>query len=272
MIIINDKIKNNEIFEIIILESMPDGNIYCNILLKLYLKSLKNEGKLMLKEHIPYNLNMLSTITRHQIGTVEKAINIFKELGLLEVLDNGAIYMLDMQNYIGKTSSEGERKRKYRQRIDQELGQCPKLVRNLSENRPPELEKEKEKEKEIPLLSPLPIFEKNYQNENLKKIGEGAFKNWKQIANNKEIGFTNDEWGAVKLYATAKPSLPPHIIEIQLIQLDKWAQEGLDIIDSLLQSSSTKTLIKPHATIVRDGKDKRLYGKVVTDLRLKQIT
>ena len=30
--------------EMIILESMPDGYIYSNILLKLYLRSLKNEG------------------------------------------------------------------------------------------------------------------------------------------------------------------------------------------------------------------------------------
>ena len=37
---------------IVLLESMPDGILYSNILLKLYLKSLKNGGKLQLDEHI----------------------------------------------------------------------------------------------------------------------------------------------------------------------------------------------------------------------------
>ncbi|EMW5712290.1 TPA: phage replisome organizer N-terminal domain-containing protein, partial [Enterococcus faecium] len=32
--------------EMVLLESMPDGYIYSNILLKLYLRSLKHEGKL----------------------------------------------------------------------------------------------------------------------------------------------------------------------------------------------------------------------------------
>ena len=39
---------------IVLLESMPDGILYSNILLKLYLKSLKNGGKLQLDENIPY--------------------------------------------------------------------------------------------------------------------------------------------------------------------------------------------------------------------------
>ena len=36
---------------IVLLESMQDGVIYSNILLKLYLKSLKNGGKLQLDEN-----------------------------------------------------------------------------------------------------------------------------------------------------------------------------------------------------------------------------
>jgi predicted phage replisome organizer len=49
--------------DIAILESMPDGILYSNILLKLYLRSLKNNGKLMFNDRIPYNAQMLSTIT-----------------------------------------------------------------------------------------------------------------------------------------------------------------------------------------------------------------
>ena len=60
--------------EMKILESMQDGYMYSNILLKLYLKSLRNDGKLMFNERIPYNSQMLATITGHQVGTIEKAM------------------------------------------------------------------------------------------------------------------------------------------------------------------------------------------------------
>ena len=96
---------------IVLLEDMKDGILYSNILLKLYLKSLKNGGKLQLDEHIPYTAQMIATLTRHQIGTVERALEIFRQLGLVEQLDSGAFYMTDIELMIGQSSSEAERKR-----------------------------------------------------------------------------------------------------------------------------------------------------------------
>lgn len=104
----------------LLLESMPDGYLFSNILLKLYLRSLKDNGRLMLNGRIPYNPQMIATVTRHQVGTVEKALRTFAELGLIEVLDNGAIYMADIQNYIGKSTTEADRKRVYREKISAE--------------------------------------------------------------------------------------------------------------------------------------------------------
>lgn len=106
--------------ELKILQAMPDGYIYSDILLKLYLKSLRSDGRLMYKGIIPYTPSILATLTNHQIGTVEKALNIFKDLGLIEILDNGAIYMLDIQNFIGKSSTEADRQREYQKRIRSE--------------------------------------------------------------------------------------------------------------------------------------------------------
>ena len=70
------KLKENYFDEdaIVLLESMQDGILYSNILLKLYLKSLKNGGKLQLDENIPYTAQMIATITRQQVGTVERAL------------------------------------------------------------------------------------------------------------------------------------------------------------------------------------------------------
>lgn len=116
------KLKENffEDEKIIMLESLPDGMLYSNILMKLYLRSLKREGKLMISDRIPYNPVALSQITRHSVGDVEKAIKVLQELELIEILDNGAIYMLDIQNFIGKSSTEADRIREYRKKIDDE--------------------------------------------------------------------------------------------------------------------------------------------------------
>ncbi|WP_171313905.1 phage replisome organizer N-terminal domain-containing protein [Enterococcus cecorum] len=109
--------------EIIILESMEKGYLYSNILLKLYLRSLKNEGKLMFNDRIPFNIDMLSRVTRHSENDVEQALRIFEELKLVEILDNGAIFMSDIQNFIGKTTTEADRKKAYRRRINAEKEQ-----------------------------------------------------------------------------------------------------------------------------------------------------
>ena len=140
--------------EMIILENMDngDGIIYSNILLKLYLRSLKYEGRLMFNERIPFNPQMLSTIVRHPVGVVEKALKAFVDLGLVEVMDNGAIYMLDIQNFIGKTTTEADRIKAYRSKINKEKGlvsnDTQKLVQ-MYDKSTPELELEIERELKI---------------------------------------------------------------------------------------------------------------------------
>ena len=133
---------------IVLLEDMKDGILYSNILLKLYLKSLKNGGKLQLDEHIPYTAQMIATLTRHQIGTVERALEIFRQLGLVEQLDSGAFYMTDIELMIGQSSTEAERKRAAR--LENKALLPPRTKGgHLSDIRPPEIEIELEKEIEI---------------------------------------------------------------------------------------------------------------------------
>ena len=187
--------------ELKILESMKDGYLYSNILLKLYLRSLKNDGKLVVNDRIPYNAEMLASVTGHQIGTVKQALSIFKELGLIDVLENGAIYMLDIQNFIGRGSSEADRKREYRQRIETDRTN----VRQISDKTPPEIELEIEKEIdssakstttkrkrfEKPTISDIEQYciERNnnvnaeqffdYYESNGWKVGKNSMKDWK---------------------------------------------------------------------------------------------
>lgn len=135
---------------IVLLEDMKDGILYSNILLKLYLKSLKNGGKLQLDEHIPYTAQMIATLTRHQIGTVERALEIFRQLGLVEQLDSGAFYMTDIELMIGQSSTEAERKRAAR--LENKALLPPRTKGgHLSDICPPEIEIEIEKEIDIEL-------------------------------------------------------------------------------------------------------------------------
>ena len=130
--------------EMILLQNMPDGYLYSDILMKLYLRSLKNNGKLMYKDVIPYTPSVLAQVVRHQVGTVEKALSIFKKLGLVEILDTGAIYMMDIQNFIGESSTEADRKRVYREKIKQEkyeIGQkVDKCLDKCTDKSTPEIE------------------------------------------------------------------------------------------------------------------------------------
>ena len=105
----------------------------------------------MFNNKIPFNSVMLSQVTRHSVGDIEKAVKLFQDLNLIEILENGAIYINDIQNFIGKSSTEADRKRDYRNRIDDDK----KILGHLSEEcpdiNPPELELELELKKELKL-------------------------------------------------------------------------------------------------------------------------
>lgn len=103
-----------------LLQSLKEGYLYSDILLKLYLRSLRQEGRLMYRDVIPYTPDMIAAVTNHQVGTVEKAIKIMEQMGFIEILDNGAIYMTDIQNFIGQSSTEADRIRNYRKTINAE--------------------------------------------------------------------------------------------------------------------------------------------------------
>ena len=116
---------------------------------------LKNGGKLQLAENIPYTAQMIATITRQQVGTVERALQIFMKLGLVEPLQNGALYMSNIELLIGQSSTEGERKRRARRAL-QEQKALPEAVADKrppygADICPPEIEIEIEKEIDIEL-------------------------------------------------------------------------------------------------------------------------
>ncbi|WP_430495706.1 phage replisome organizer N-terminal domain-containing protein [Leuconostoc mesenteroides] len=159
--------------EIKLLESIPnDGYKFSNILLKMYLKSLKYNGRLMFNERIPFNAEMLATVTGHSLGDVTRAIDVFKKFGLIEVLETGEIYMLDIQSFIGKTTTEADRKRSYRKEIEDKKALGTNVRQNSDKSIPEieidkeldieqELDKELDTEIETPYSKIVSLFENN---------------------------------------------------------------------------------------------------------------
>ncbi len=136
--------------EIVVLEGSKDGVLYVNILLKLYLKSLQHNGKLLLNERTPLSAEMIALLTRHEVGTVERAMRAFMQLGLVAVQEDDIYYMPEIEQMTGKGSSDAERKARYRRQKAEEktplledkntdMGQNWDNVPPVSQFRPPEI-------------------------------------------------------------------------------------------------------------------------------------
>jgi len=144
--------------EIRIIEAQPNGSTYVLLYVKLLLKSLKTDGALrMYNSLIPYDENMLATITNTNVDMVRAALTAFKNLGMLQVLDDKSIFMSEVKLMIGAESESAERVRKFRKKKAQSLLNEPKTLHCNSGNENCNTEIEKELELEIDLEKELDI-------------------------------------------------------------------------------------------------------------------
>ena len=131
--------------DIQIVENMPNGKDYILFYLKLLCESVDHNGNLRFSEQIPYNEQMLATITNTNIDVVRSAIQVFEELGMMEVLDDGTYFMNEVQKMLGSETKWAEKKRDYRLK----KGQCPQGVLPMSDKSKREsIEKDIDKERE----------------------------------------------------------------------------------------------------------------------------
>ena len=137
-----------------LLEAQENGHLHSLIIIKLYLKACKYDGQLKMTETIPYNpkdINSLATVIGHDVDNVKEALRIAMNLNIITILESGEIWLTEMQNFIGESSSEADRKREYRNSLKESKVE---LLGHLSDVRPPEIEielelkKEKEKKKD----------------------------------------------------------------------------------------------------------------------------
>lgn len=171
------KLKENffEREEIKVIECMPNGIKYINFYLKLLLKSVSTEGTLKFRGVIPYTPEMLGTITNTDVDTVKVATKLFADLGLMELWDDGTLFMVETQNMIGKEGDSAERMRRLRAKKTNEKqlpSQCDDDVMKSDTEIEIDIEKDiyKEKEKKIELDIEKEADNKSKDNEIAERI------------------------------------------------------------------------------------------------------
>lgn len=132
--------------EIKLIEGMPNGKDYIIFYMKLLLKSANTNGKLMFRNVIPYTVEMLSRVTNTNPDTVRTATDLFVQLGMMQRLDDGALFILETEKMVGCETEYARKKREYREKKSSILLDIPKTKKD---NVRQEIEIEKEIEKDI---------------------------------------------------------------------------------------------------------------------------
>jgi len=206
------KLKDNyfEQDNIKVLESMKNGHVYSLIIIKLYLKASKTDGQLMMTQRIPYdpnNVGVLASVIGHDVDHVKEAIRLGIELDLIKVIDGKEIWMTEIQNMIGQSSTEADRVRLYRKKLDEKL--LPESTDvQMYDKSTPELELELKKENTCgevssETISASPVFI------SLPKIGSPSQPNATHDV-------TEDD---IKRYEDVYPGVD---VRLELKKMDLW--------------------------------------------------
>lgn len=101
------------------LEEQPNGPAQVLFYLKLCLKALKTDGLLVRKVGqmlIPYDAEKLAVFTKTDVNTVQCAIVNLKMCGLVEVLEDGTLFLSHLTNLIGSQSVGAMKRQQQRAR------------------------------------------------------------------------------------------------------------------------------------------------------------
>ena len=210
--------------DILIIESMPNGNLICHFYLKLIVESIDHEGELRFSENKPYTPEMLSSVFRMDVEIVKLALKTLQDFELVKVTEDGTIIVEKLSSMVGYESEWARKKAEWRQDKDKTrtkkdiVLECPQNVLTGKDNVRQEIEKEIEKELEIkrnikektptrfipPSLEEVKAYCKERENRvdperciafytsNGWKVGKNPMENWKAAVINWEKNNFND--------------------------------------------------------------------------------
>ena len=139
--------------QIKVLKSLPNGRLYALIYLELLAESTSHDGELRYSQMLPYDIITLSAVIDEDKDNVEKAIETLINLELVEILEDGTIFMREIQRLIGSESGSAERQRIHRQKV-KELNNVTLSQKCHLENRDKSIEiRDKKEEEDIKIIA-----------------------------------------------------------------------------------------------------------------------
>ena len=147
--------------ELKVLMKMDHG---CEIIMLYFwmiTKTANEFGYLRLNDSMAYSPDTLSAASDFSKEVCALALNILKQFGYIDILDDGTIKIHDIEDFVGSESIWAGYKRNARNRAKEDnegtmsgqnvtvVGQCPKNVQEVSKTSPIDIDIDTEKDKEI---------------------------------------------------------------------------------------------------------------------------
>ena len=226
--------------DIQIIESMPNGKDYVLFYLKLLLESIDHEGQLRFSDTIPYNEQMIATITNTNIDIVRSAMKIFCELHMMEVLDDETIYMTEVKNMVGSETDWAKKKRLYREKQALLEDNARTKKDNVRQELEKEIELEIELDKEKDIERDVVV---NAREENLSKIVrhyENTLKNFPAPATIPIIESYLDHMDADTICEAITKAAEAGKATWQYTKgiLNNWRQKGIKTLEGVRQEEA----------------------------------
>lgn len=135
------------------IEEQENGIKYSNFYLKLCLKSLRTDGRLIRlvgEMLIPYDIKSLSALTGVDVDTVRCAMALFEKIGCVKVLDGGELFISQLSELVGSETDKAKMMR--RLRVSEKVTLLPECYpeKELELEKDKELEKEKKRKRFTP--------------------------------------------------------------------------------------------------------------------------
>lgn len=157
------------------LEEQENGKEYTLFYLKLCLKSLQYDGILIRhvgKMLVPFETKKLAELTNTKEDTVMIALTLLQKIGLVEVMENGALYLSQVNKMVGSETNSAVRKRLYRARLNGENVLPPSRQEVPAIESPAKDTAQPQEKKPNKFEERFEEFWKHYP----RKIGKGAAK------------------------------------------------------------------------------------------------
>lgn len=115
--------------KMVILRSVENGMTYEAIFIHLMAESIDHDALLRFSDTKPYTPRTLAPLVGTDAKTMADALEVFKDLELIEVLENGTIFVPLASENIGSDTTWAEKKRQYRDKLKTQCGQSEDIER-----------------------------------------------------------------------------------------------------------------------------------------------